>query len=51
MTMERLTIKYKNGKIEERIIYPFHKSRVFKELGYCQKGMTTTVACITITRA
>ena len=51
MTMEKLTIKYKNGTIEERAIYPFHRSKIFKELGYCQKGMTTEVAYITITRA
>jgi hypothetical protein len=51
MTMERLIIKYKNGTTEERIIYPFHKSKTFKELGFCQKGMTTEVACITVTKA
>lgn len=51
MTMERLIIKYKNGTTEERIIYPFHKNKTFKELGYCQKGMATEVAYITITRA
>jgi hypothetical protein len=51
MTMEKLTIKYKNGITEERIIFPFHRSKTFKELGYCQKDMPTEVACITITRA
>lgn len=51
MTMERLTIRYKNGAIEERTIPTFLKSKVFKELGYCHKGGATEVACITITQA
>ena len=51
MTMERLTIRYKNGTIEERTVPTFLKNKVFKELGYCHKGGTTEVACITITQA
>lgn len=51
MTMERLTIKYTNGTVEEKTIPAFLKGKVFKELGYGQKGMTTEVACITITQA
>ena len=52
MTMERLVIEYKNGAIEERTIYPFHKRKVFKELGIIgQKERTSMVKCITITRA
>ena len=51
MTMERFIIEYKNGAIEERIVHPFHKSKVFKELGIGQKERTSTVKCITITRA
>lgn len=51
MTMEKLRIEYKNGAVEERIIPAFLKGKVFKELGYGQKDMTTEVACIIITRA
>lgn len=51
MTMERLTIEYKNGTVEERTIPAFLKGKVFKELNYYHKGGATEVACITITQA
>lgn len=51
MKMEKLRIEYKNGTVEERIIPAFLKGRVFKELGYWQKGVTTEVARIIVTRA
>lgn len=51
MTMERLTIRYKNGTVEERTVPTFLKNKVFKELGYCHRGGATAVACITITQA
>lgn len=49
--MERLRIEYKNGTVEERTIPAFLKGKVFKELGYCQKGGATAIAYITITQA
>lgn len=51
MTMEKLTIEYKNGTVEERTIPTFLKGKVFKELNYYHKSGVTEVACITITQA